>query len=63
VDPLIAISEGGGIGIILGIALGMVVVVALVALLLRSRVSRKRGDIFRRRRYRPGRVGRVDGRR
>ena len=62
-DPLIAISEGGGIGIILGIALGLVVVVAPVALLLRTRVGRKRGDIFRRRRYRPGRVGRVDGRR
>ena len=62
-DALFAISEGGGIAIIVGIALGLVLAVAIVALLLRSRVGRQRGDIFRRRRYRPGRVGRVDGRR
>ena len=56
-------DEGGGIAIIVGIALGLVLVVALVALMLRTRAGRRRGDIFRRRRYRPGRVGRADGRR
>jgi hypothetical protein len=56
-------SEGGGIGIVVGIALGFLVAVALVGLVLRSRIGRRRSDIFRRRKHRPGSIGRVGGRR
>jgi hypothetical protein len=52
-------DEGVGSAVILGIIGLVLLVVLLAALLLRSRLGRRRTDVFRRRPYRRGRIGRI----
>ena len=48
-----------GVVVIVGIVVLVVLVVLAAALLLRSRAGRARPDIFRRKPYRRGRIGRI----
>jgi hypothetical protein len=52
-------DEGAGVILIVGVIVAVVLVVVLAGLLLRSRLGRRRTDVFRRRPYRRGRIGRI----
>ena len=52
-------DEGSGLLIIVGVIVVIALVLLAVGLMLRSRAGRTRGDIFRRKPHRRGRVGRI----
>jgi hypothetical protein len=52
-------SGGGGVLVVVGIVVAVLVAVMALGLFLRNRRSRSRGEIFRRRPHRRGRVGRI----
>jgi hypothetical protein len=52
-------DDGGGIAIVIGIALAVLVVLAVVGLLVRSRMASRRSNVPDREPHERGRVGRI----
>ena len=52
-------DDGGGIAIVIGIAVAFLVVLAVVGLLVRSRMAARRSNVPEREPHEPGRVGRI----